>query len=248
MNLILLEASEISPEGLAVLRDERAVHVHEVLRAQAGGRLRAGIVDGPLGEVSVIQSLPHELVLDCTPLASAPVPPRPEVDVLLALPRPKVLGRLLRSLACLGVGRVLLTHAARVEPYYFDAHQLAPDYLGARLREGLSQAKDTRLPVVSVHRSFRRLLEDELDALCPVGPRLVADLVPAAPRLSEACRPRPGERVLVALGPEGGWVDFERELFLARGFVTFGMGERVLRSDVACIAALGLAHEALFTR
>lgn len=245
MNLLLIDPREIAPDGTVVLEDERADHVYRVLRAKPGARIRAGVVDGPMGEVSVVDVWPRKLVLSSAGLGDCPVPPRPRVDVLLAMPRPKALGRLLASMACLGVGRVLLSNAARVEPYYFDAHQVEPDYVYKRLIDGLAQARDTRLPRVSMHRSFRKLLEDELDAACPDALRLMADLNPTAPGFRDACRPAAGERVLIAIGPEGGWVDFERELFIARGFTTVALGERVLRSDVACVVALGLAHEAL---
>ena len=50
-------------------------------------------------------------------------------------------------------------------------------------------------------------------------------------------------RLVVAVGPEGGWTDSELELFLSRNFLPVHMGERVLRTDVATCALLALAHE-----
>src|SRR5262245_4347874 len=137
------------------------------------------------------------------------IPPRLLVDVLLALPRPKVLNRLWAQLAALGVGRIILTNALRVERHYFDTHVLAPESYRPRLIEGLSQARDTRLPLVSVHRQFRVLVEDQLDGLCPGGQRLVAD--PGAPE-RPADVVRASERIVLAVGPEGGWSAFERTL------------------------------------
>src|SRR5688500_19330680 len=89
--------------------------------------------------------------------------PRPPVDLLLALPRPKVMRRLWAQLAALGVGRILLTNAARVERNYFDTHVLTSDCYRPLLVEGLQQARDTRLPVVSIHRQLKILVEDHLD-------------------------------------------------------------------------------------
>ena len=51
--------------------------------------------------------------------------------------------------------------------------------------------------------------------------------------------------MLLALGPEGGWSDYERDLFERHGFVGVGLGPRILRSDTAVIALLALVHEAL---
>jgi hypothetical protein len=50
------------------------------------------------------------------------------------------------------------------------------------------------------------------------------------------------ERLLVAVGPEGGWADDEVALLEARGFSPVGLGPRILRSDVAVVALLALAH------
>ena len=52
-------------------------------------------------------------------------------------------------------------------------------------------------------------------------------------------------RVALAVGPEGGWTDFERALLVAHGFTEVSLGTRVLRSDTACLALVALAHDAL---
>ena len=54
-----------------------------------------------------------------------------------------------------------------------------------------------------------------------------------------------GRRVLLAIGPEGGWNDFELDLLTRHGFDVVSMGPRILRTDTACIALLALLHEAL---
>jgi RsmE family RNA methyltransferase len=193
-----------------------------------------------------------EVVLDCSELAHGPdavVPERPRIDLVLALPRPKVLARLYAALACIGIGRLYLCNAARVERYYFDSHVLTEPFVRARLLEGLSQARDTRLPCVSIHRSFRKLVEDELGASTDHALRLVADVASSGhpgPTARELCGAlAPTGRVLLAVGPEGGWVDFERALLAEREFRSQSFGERVLRTDVAALAALAVLHQEL---
>src|SRR5205814_511637 len=140
------------------------------------------------------------------------------------------------QLSAMGVGQIILTNAERVERDYFDTHVVTPKSYRPLLIEGLQQARDTRLPRVSVHKQFKILIEDDLDALFPDGLRLVADVdhevFPSWPKLAR------DQRVLLAVGPEGGWNDFERELLSAHGFQTVGMGPRTLRTDTACIALL----------
>jgi RsmE family RNA methyltransferase len=170
------------------------------------------------------------------------VPQRPRVDLLLALPRPKVMRRLWAQVAALGVGRIMLTNAERVERNYFDTHVLSPDCYRPLLIEGLQQARDTRLPIVSIHRQLKILVEDELDALFGEGARIVADPRSRTP-LSDVARRHRHERLLLAVGPEGGWNAFELSLLRAHGFEAAGMGPRTLRTDTACVALLSLANE-----
>lgn len=242
MNLILLERTEVDASGAVRLSGERAAHVRTVLRSAAGDRIRVGLLDGPRG-VGTVQSVHDgEIELRCD--FDADVPPRPRIDLLLALPRPKVMRRLWAQIAALGVGQIILTNAERVERHYFDTHVLTPECYRPLLIEGLQQARDTRLPSVSVHRQFRVLVEDALDGFFPSGLRVVAD--PSARKQAGAVVGASAqERVLLAVGPEGGWNAFELALLEAHGFTPAGMGLRTLRTDTACIALLALVHEAL---
>ena len=233
MNLILLEAASIR-DGRAALEGAQARHAIEVLRVSSGQEMRIGVIDGPAGTARVTRIEPGRVELDCTLGDAGPVP---DVDLLLALPRPKVMRRLWAQLAALGVGRIMLTNAARVERNYFDSHVLDEAHYRPLLLEGLQQAQDTRLPGVSIHRRFRPLVEDELDALSSAGTRLVAHPAPAATPIASAW-PRGTARVLLAVGPEGGWDDFELRLLSGRGFSPVSLGARTLRTDTACIALL----------
>ena len=242
MNLILFERSEVTELGEVRLSGRRADHLLNVLKVAAGQRIRVGVLDGPCG-VGTVQSVAGGIVeLRCA--FDTDVPPRPRVDLLLALPRPKVMQRLWAQIAALGVGQIILTNAERVERNYFDTHVLTPECYRPLLVEGLQQARDTRRPDVSLHRQFKVLIEDALDALFPSGLRLVAD--PAAnTSVGAVVRDSAAERILLAIGPEGGWNDFETALLEAHGFQSAGMGPRTLRTDTACMALLAVVHDAI---
>jgi RsmE family RNA methyltransferase len=86
------------------------------------------------------------------------------------------------------------------------------------------------------------LIEDELDTLSNDGARLVAH-----PHTNQDAR-RPQAltpRVLLAIGPEGGWNPFELTLLSRHRFQPITLGPRILRTDTACIALLALLHESL---
>ena len=244
MNLILLEPGEVDGDGSITLSGPRARHLLTVLRVGAGDRVRVGLIDGPRGEATVHSSSSASVSLRCAFEPDAPAPPG--VDLLLALPRPKVMRRLWAQIAALGVGRIILTNAERVERDYFDAHILTPACYRPLLVEGLQQARDTRLPAVSIHKRFKILIEDELDGLSePGGLRVVADpSAQTAVAAAVADRRRDG-RVLLAVGPEGGWNSYEIALLQSRGFSPVGMGARTLRTDTACVALLAIIHSAI---
>jgi len=253
VNLILVSPAEIE-SGAVRLTDSRAVHLATVLKTAPGQQVRIGLLDGPFGTGTVTALDAAGVSLTCAFEAAAP--PRPRVDLLLALPRPKVLRRLWSQVAALGVGQVVLTNAARVERDYFGTHVLAPSTYTPLLVEGLQQARDTRLPIVTVHRRFKVLIEDDLEGLFPAGVRVAAQpgqeesfsgllSQPQAPGSMLQAEQRDETRVLLAVGPEGGWTDFELALLERHGFHTVGMGPRTLRSDTATIALLTLAHQAL---
>ena len=242
MNLILCEPGEIDSGGVVALTGVRAAHVRAVLRAVAGDTVRVGVVDGPRGRGEVLSIDDATVVLRCA-LDRQP-PPEPAIDLLLALPRPKVLRRLWAQLAALGVGRILLTNASRVERHYFDTHVLEPSTYRPLLIEGLQQAADTRLPRVSIHKQFRVLVEDDLGQPRDGELRLVAHPNEDG-SVPDVVRARRQGRVLLAIGPEGGWNAFELELLARHGFASIGLGPRILRTDTACIALLALVNDAL---
>ncbi|MBL7016743.1 MAG: 16S rRNA (uracil(1498)-N(3))-methyltransferase [Kiritimatiellales bacterium] len=242
MNLILISPEEAAPDNVVQLTDGRAAHIRTVLRAEPGKTLRIGLLNGPFGAGTVEQISEESVTLSC--VWEAALPPRPPIDLLLAMPRPKVLKRLWAQFAALGVGRIFITNAEKVEKYYFDTHVLDPDFYNARLIEGLQQARDTRLPEVTIVRRLCSFLENDLGAVFPRSEKkLLAD--PSGTQTIFQCLeksvenfPSIGTRVLLAIGPEGGWTPYELEMLQAHGFEVFGMGSRILRADTACIALL----------
>ena len=241
MNLILLEERDRVDASSVTLADARATHLLRVLRVTTGQTVRVGWMDGPLGTGTVESVSDGRVSMRC--VFEADAPSRPRVDVLLALPRPKVLRRLWAQFAALGVGQIILTNASRVERDYFDTHVLTEACYRPLLIEGLQQAQDTRVPLVSVHRQFRILVEDRLDDLFRTGVRLVAD-PGGSTSIANALAGRDG-RVLLAIGPEGGWNDFELRLLETRGFTPVGLGPRTLRVDTAGVALLSHVHSSL---
>ncbi len=234
MNAILLEAGELSPGGTARLSGRRAQHVLEVLRPALGESLHVGLLGGRLGTGEVLSLAEGEVllrvVLDASP------PPRAPVDLLLALPRPKVLRRVLQAAAGMGLGRVVLLGAYRVERSYWSSPLLGPQAVESALRLGLEQARDTVAPEISLRRLFKPFVEDELEGAFPGAQRLLAH--PGALSRLEGLAPS-SSRAVVAIGPEGGWTPYEASELERRGFAPFTLGPRALRVEWALPFTVG---------
>jgi len=236
MNIILIDPAEVSAAGNVTLHDRRLNHIRKVLRGKVGDSIRIGLLNGLMGS-GVVGELSRDRAIltiraDTTPPAKKPI------DLILALPRPIMLKRILAQAASMGIARIFLINANRVEKSFFNASLLTEENLAECLRHGLEQAVDTTLPELSVHHRFRPFVEDALPpiaAACAI--RLVAH--PDTALLLPQAAPEPAnKRILLAIGPEGGWVDFEIARFRDQGLTPFTMGPRILRMDTAVPALL----------
>ncbi|HET7754851.1 MAG TPA: 16S rRNA (uracil(1498)-N(3))-methyltransferase [Anaeromyxobacteraceae bacterium] len=243
MNLLLLRPDEISDDGTALLRGRRAVHAREVLKAHAGDTLVTGVLGGRIGTGTVISSSGDALAVRVS--LDRDAPPRSPVDLLLALPRPKVLRRVLQAAASMGIGRIALVGSWRVEKSYWGSPALEPDAIREELALGLEQGRDTVPPDVLVRKLFKPFVEDELDAAFPSTHRLLAH-VTATSRLDSVAPPT--ARVVLAIGPEGGWTPYEARRLVELGFQDFSLGPRALRVDAAVAYAVGQVEHWLRTR
>ncbi len=240
MNRVLFESAEIAGD-VAVFGGARAEHVRNVLHGTVGQILKTGEVNGKLGTGEIVDITERQVTVR---VRHTEEPLRPWVDLILAPPRPRILKRLLPQLATLGVGRILLVGAQKVEKDFWGATLLREENCRPLLVDGLMQGcVSSLLPTVETRRNFRRFVADELDALFPTATRLVAHPYGGDARPLDCGRDKPAPperdgRLLLAIGPEGGWTDEEVELLEVHGFVRHSLGARILRTDTATIALL----------
>lgn len=231
MNLVLLLDDDFVGATSVRLAGRRLAHVREVHRAAIADELVVGRLGGLMGRGRVTRLDDEALELDV--LLDAPPPPKLPLTLLLALPRPKVLNRALAAATSLGVERIVLLNAWKVEKGYWGSTRLSEDNLLAQRIAGLEQARDTILPEIRKERLFRPFVENELPALVDGATALVAD--PAAPAVARS----PVGRCVIAIGPEGGWITAELDSLRRAGFEPIGLGPRVLRVETAIAALVG---------
>jgi RsmE family RNA methyltransferase len=199
-----------------------------VLRVAAGDRLRVGRLDGPLGDARVGGVSPSGVELHCTFAGGAP--PRSDDTLLLAVPRPKVLRRCLEDATALGFGRIVLLRSWRVDKSHLNSAAMQPSAQRAHLLVGLAQARRTRLPEIDTAPLFKPFVEDRLDALVPATNRFVADPDAALDLAGATVGAAP---LTLAIGPERGFLPYEVEALIARGFAAVHAGRHPLRVETA---------------
>lgn len=234
MNRILFEPAEIAGD-LATFGGARAEHVRTVLHGEVGQILKTGELDGPIGTGEIVEM--GESIRVRVRHTDVPLPPW--VDLVLAPPRPRVLKRLLPQLATLGVGRIMLIGAKKVEKDFWGATLLKEEIYRPLLVDGLMQGcVSSRVPTLETRRNFRKFVTDELDARFPTANRLVAHPYGADGGGAANGAQSGAGRLLLAIGPEGGWTDEEVALLEAHGFSRHSLGPRILRTDTATVALL----------
>jgi RsmE family RNA methyltransferase len=235
MNIILLSPNDQWLDDHSVLlHDERAIHICDVLKSNVGDRLWVGLRDGLQGQ-GVVKSI-QAGVVHLTVDLHDPSPPRHRFDLILALPRPKMLRRIFRAVAEFGVKDFYLINSARVEKSYWQSPLLKPDQIDHALLAGMERSRDTFAPRVHLYTRFRPFVEDQLTQICAGRPCWIADM-DAQVALSD-CSANPA---VVMIGPEGGFVPFEINLAKTIIAQPAHIGRRVLSVDTALTTVLAQA-------
>jgi len=229
VNLVLFEPAEL--ERPLPADDPRALHITGVLGRRPGDAFDAGVVDGPRGKAMLLEATEGGLLVRFEPLEEPP--PLHPVVLAFAACRPVSAQRMLREATSLGVESIWTFGADKAERGYLEASLWSAAGWRPFLLAGAMQAFSTRLPTVEKFAT--------LDAVVPAA----AGLEMLALDNYEAGRPLrewtpAAARTAVAVGPERGWSARERALLRAAGVGLYGLGERVLRSDTACLAGLAL--------
>lgn len=231
MNLLLLHPDDLRPDGKAVIADRRLQHMLKVQRVTTGQQLRAGLLNGMMGQATVEHLDSTQALLDLQ--LDQPAPPKLPLTLILALPRPKMLKRTLQTIASMGVARLVLVNSFRVEKSFWQTPWLEPANIREQLLLGLEQACDTVLPEVILEKRFKPFVEDRLPRLSADSLKLVAH-----PGGFPECPRALSEPTTLAIGPEGGWIPYEVEMLRTAGFQPVQLGPRILRVETAVPALI----------
>ncbi len=234
MNLVLLEPAE--RDAPLPRADVRARHIVDILRRGIGDRFDAGVVNGPIGVATVTSLDDRALTFAFTP-AREPAP-LPDVTLLVGLPRPNTARDILRDATTLGARALHFVATERTTASYATARLWTDGEVRTQLLLGAAQAFDTRIPVVTSTHTLADALENY-----GAGARIALDNYEADAHLGRwLAAPATAGPVTLCIGPERGWGPRDRAALRAAGATLHHLGTRVLRVEMAVVAALALVH------
>ncbi len=234
MNIVLVSEADFTSDNLVTIRDSRRLaHITQVHQIKIGETLKVGLLNGNMGSGLVIFFNNTEIQLQVT-LTQTPPKPLP-VNLILALPRPKMLKRILQTVATLGVKKIYLINSYRVEKSYWQTPLLEHEAIHENLLLGLEQGCDTLLPEVQLIKRFKPFVEDDLNAIVGTTQALVAH-----PYTDLPCPTQIDYAITLAIGPEGGFIPYEIDLLKkCAGFTAVNLGDRIMRVETVVPYLLG---------
>ncbi len=229
MNLLLANTSDKRGDQLHI-EGRRALHIRNVLQAKVGDRIVVGMVREGQGSAEVLSIVHNQVVLgDLQIQAPATVP---SLRLIIALPRPKALRRLLQTAASFGVDHIEILNAWRVHKSYWNSPLVELAAMKEELWLGCEQGRHSWLPTIGIERYFVPYVEGLSEQS---GAKLLAH--PGTRVWLDDLEPTAGTTT-IAIGPEGGWIEREVESFTQVGFHSFTISDSILRSEIALAATL----------
>ncbi len=231
MNLILINKNDFISRNTVEIKGRRAKHIFSVHRAVKGKELNIGLINGKLGKGVVIELNSELIKLNCK-FNQTPPSPIP-LTLILALPRPKTFKKAIHAAITLGVKKIYIIESWKVDKSYWQSPVITTEQLNEQIVLALEQSKDTIFPDIAFKRRFKPFVEDELA-------KIIRDTTPllAHPNSTEQCPYNSSSPITLAIGPEGGFTEYEVQSFEKQGFTSVSIGPRILRVEYAIPALI----------
>ena len=230
MNIILIEDKV---DRLQLKTDDpRIEHLRSVLKMQPGGTVYVGCLNGPRG-LATLHTVEKEEWFFTIEWESQ-VPELQPLTLMLGLPRPQTAKAVLREGACLGFEKIVFFQSDKGEPSYAQSRLWQGEEWETLLKQGAAQAFNTRIPEVLHYPSLLEALQAEGGGF---ETRVALDLYQAKGSLADL---EVGWPALLLIGSERGWSEGERQVIDSEGIEFCHMGDRVLRTETACVASASI--------
>lgn len=231
MNIVLLGPEDTQSEIWSIHSKRQLQHLREHLDITVGQNLKVGIRNGARYVTEIVSIDEQEVCI--RPIREEAVPAKLPVHLIVALPRPKVLRRLIMDSVTLGVEKISLIHSYRVDKSYWQTPFL--QQIDNYITLGLEQAGDTIVPEIQMYKRFKPFVEDVL-------PTLISETSPAYvahPYADESMPNGIDHACSIVVGPEGGFIPYEVDLLTKNGCQAVSLGNRILRTETSISYILG---------
>jgi 16S rRNA (uracil1498-N3)-methyltransferase len=222
----------------ALVSGDRAHHLGVVLRAQAGQLYE--LSDGVrvcLGRIEKVARNSVEFAL----LEELPAQePRLHVVLLLSVVKFDAFEWAIEKATELGVTEIVPLAAARSEKALVAAAEKRCERWRRIVFEAAQQSRRVSLPVLQPNARPEAAFAARANRL-----GIFLSERAEAPALRVVLRDRAASQAVLAVGPEGGWTDEERDEAVKAGLHEASLGRLILRTETAVIAALASLSYAL---
>jgi len=213
----------------AALTGSHAEHLSRVLRARVGQEFDI-VVEGVVrrGTVSGIEDHRVEFVLG----SEVPAVQLANITLALSIFKFDRMEWAIEKCTELGVSRIVPVVAQRTDAHLAAAALKRVERWRRIARQSSEQSRRIAPPEISLPVKVQEVLE------IPGDLRIVLSEVEGPVSLKEAVQSyAPGHRIVLAVGPEGGWVQAELDALHSKGWNSATLGSTILRAETAAIAA-----------
>lgn len=231
MNIVLLDPRQTESDIWSITAKRQLEHLKIHVDVKVGDTLKVGIKNAKRYLTEIVEV--RDTVIQVKPISEEAVPVKLPVTLIIAMPRPKVLRRLIQDSVTLGVEKIILLHSYRVDKSYWQTPFL--QQLDQFVTLGLEQAGDTVSPEIEIYKRFKPFVEDIL-------PSMIAQNSPAYvahPYAQEKMPSGIDHPCTILIGPEGGFIPYEIELLEKNGCLAFSLGNRIIRTETVISYVLG---------
>ncbi|MBL4576709.1 MAG: RNA methyltransferase, partial [Opitutaceae bacterium] len=226
MNLILFHPQELETEQL--LSDPRSLHILEVLRRSERQDFDVGLINGPRGKATLIKKTLSGLHFSFS--WEDTLPEVEQISLIVGLARPQTARKVLREATTIGIHMIHFVSAEKSDPSYAHSKLWSTGEYRRHLIAGAEQAFTTQIPQIS----YQGNLEEAIELSSAHQTKIALDNYEATSAFSTRTLV---PKIILALGPERGWSNSERELLRSSGYELCHLGSRVLRTETASSAA-----------
>lgn len=235
MNIIILTEKDLVEKKRYEVCDSRFIHIKNILKSDIDDVIEIGLLNNSIGTAKILEITKSNVLLEIISFREK-IATSPKIDIICALPRPQTLKKVLNSCATMGVNNLYLIRSEKVEKSYFHSPLLNEENYNKYLIEGLSQGKRIAIPKVTIHNKFKVFFEQDFKEFSNTSNCLLAH--PNADNYLNKIELSDSKNIILAIGPEGGWNEFEINLMEEKGFIKYKLSESILRVENAVTAAL----------